>query len=97
MDRIDFVVCLLMSPLQMCQVFPCRYFFQTTNKDCNELRHNYATLLGRELTQTVPYFKSFADCIPKHNEHKYSKEMATKSTVVRPGHYYYHCYLFPFL
>jgi len=57
--------------------------FLPDRKDCNEVQHNYAILLGHELTQTVPYFKLFTDCIPKHIDRKYSKEMATKSTVVR--------------
>jgi len=83
MDRIDFCSLANDKPIADVSSLPLSTFLPDHN-DCKELCHNYATLLGRELTQTVPYFrKVFADCIPKHIDHKYTKEMATKSAVVR--------------
>jgi len=56
--------------------------FLPDRDDCKSLRSNYAVLLGRELVNSIPYFKDFADCIPIHIEHKYSREMSQKSVVV---------------
>ena len=69
MDRVDFCDIPNDKPIADVASLPLSTFLPD-HKDCNELRQNYVTLLGRELIQTVPYFRLFADCIPKHIDHK---------------------------
>ena len=50
--------------------------------DCNQLRQNYAVLLGREIVRTIKYFKKCERFIPSHIVHMYSEQMRHKSTIV---------------
>ncbi len=52
-------------------------------EDDKELRLNIGTIIGRILTQHMPYFKlTFEDIVKWHIPHKYSSEMSSKSIVV---------------
>ncbi len=51
--------------------------FLLNKEKCNNMRDNYATLIGRVIISKLSYFeKPFKDCVPKHITHKYSEEMS---------------------
>jgi len=81
LDRIDFHHLSNDKPIGEVATLPLSVFLPD-QEDCRSLRTNYAILLGRELVNSIPYLKEFADCIPSHIEHKYSREMSQKSVVV---------------
>ena len=71
MDRVDFCDIPNDKPIaDVASLFPCQHFYQITKTAMNYDKIMLYTLLGRELIQTVPYFRLFADCIPKHIDHK---------------------------
>lgn len=45
-------------------------------------RENYITLVGRVITQEIPYLKFCQDSFPQHIQHLHSKEMSRKSEKV---------------
>jgi hypothetical protein len=47
----------------------------------------WAVLVSRVVTKYMPAFKSFRRNVIYHIPHKYSKEMATKSEIVRNNHF----------
>ncbi len=52
-------------------------------EDDKELRLNIGTIIGRILTQHMPYLKlTFEDIVKWHIPHKYSSVMSSKSIVV---------------
>lgn len=81
LDRIDFHSLRNDTPLAQVSSLPLTSFLPNM-QDNKTLRNNYAILLGRELVRSVPFFKSFKDCIPAHISHKHSQEMSRKSVVV---------------
>lgn len=54
--------------------------------DQRKLLENYCVLFARVICEHIPFFKKFADCVPSHIIHPYSKEMSQKSEVVSINH-----------
>lgn len=53
-----------------------------TPDDKNQLIENYCVLFARAICEHIPFFKKFADSVPDHIDHLYSKQMSQKSEVV---------------
>lgn len=81
MDRIDFRHLTNDKPIADVSSLPLSTFLPNL-EDSSALRSNYAVLLGREVVQSLPFFKDFGEYVPSHIPHKYSTEMSRKSTVV---------------
>lgn len=63
--------------------------FLPSVEDSHKLRQNYSILLGRELVNNLPFFKTnFKDCITPHIPHTYSFQMNQKSTTVSSKQFY---------
>lgn len=55
-----------------------------TKQDYGVLKSNFAVLISRVMVKFIPYFTSdFKELPTKHIPHEHSKEMATKSEIVR--------------
>ena len=62
-------------------------------EDDRAIRKNIATIIARVLTQQLDFFKfTFLNVVERHIEHKFSKEMSKKSTVVRIKSIYLHAF-----
>jgi len=57
-----------------------------TPDDKSKLISNYCVLFARVICEHIPFFNKFADCVPAHIDHSYSKEMSQKSEVVSCAH-----------
>ena len=51
-------------------------------EDSDLLRNNNVVLLARVIVQKMPYFEVFADSVPEHIVHHYTKELSCKSSIV---------------
>lgn len=69
MDRIDFRHLANENPIADVSSLPLSTFLPNL-EDSTALRSNYAVLLGRELVQSLPFFKEFAEYIPAHITHE---------------------------
>ena len=81
LDRVDFHNLDNSSPIGNVSTLPLSIFLPSI-EDCDVLRNNYVILLAREIVEKVPYFKMFADSVPEHIVHQYTKELSCKSSIV---------------
>lgn len=62
----------------------CIFDILPTKEDYDILKKNFAVLVSRVMVKFIPYFTSDYKELPtKHIPHEHSKEMATKSDIVR--------------
>lgn len=54
--------------------------------DQRKLLENYCVLFARVICEHIPFFQKYADCVPSHINHTYSKQMSQKSEVVSIPH-----------
>lgn len=81
LDRIDFQDLNNSSPIGNVDTLPLSTFLPSM-EDCDTLRNNYIVLLAREIVEKVPYLEVFADSVPEHIVHRYTKELSCKSSIV---------------
>lgn len=82
LDRVDFSDLAADEPLGDISALPTSAYLPNA-LDCAQLCDNYSVLLARVLVDEVPYFKKmFSNCVDRHIPHKYSSQMAGKSTTV---------------
>ncbi len=56
--------------------------FLPSPADCSDIRNNYITLAARVVVEKLPHFSKLRKCVPTHIQHRFSNNMAEKSSAV---------------